>query len=84
MRLCIDCAHLLPRHTDEEDADERRKCAHPSALIDSKPSPVTGITPPPYRITAGVSRSWERDGNDQPLCGQDARYFEPREMPGFR
>jgi hypothetical protein len=84
MRLCIDCVHLLPRHTDEEDADERRKCAHPSALVDSTPSPVTGRTPPPYRITAGLNRSWTQAHSGHTLCGPDSKFFEPIELPGFR
>jgi hypothetical protein len=82
MKLCQDCRHLLPKHTDEEGGEERRKCGHSSAVLPGDTSPVTGKTSPDYRITASLNRTWGANSSGHLFCGPDARFFDP--LPGFR
>jgi hypothetical protein len=83
MKLCKDCRHLLPKHTEDWDnAEDRRKCGHSSAELPGDVSPVTGKRSPNYRVTATLNRTWGANSSGHLFCGPDARFFEP--LPGFR
>ena len=64
--LCINCRYTSPA--------TNFRCEHPTSLVTPERSLVTGITPPPWQMSAEAARL----SLGERMCGWFGRYHTPK------